>query len=151
MGYNKMGFETTVCNRCGGTGHYSYCQAYGTRCFKCNGAGVVLTPKGMAALSFFRASMEIPASEVKVGMVHRSEPGSKWFPVVEVGGKIHHDGDVSYSTNGCTYHRNAESMITALPALEEYGTFLIEAIRFQSRLTKAGKEMKKYLKMRGEV
>jgi len=28
-----------VCGRCGGTGHYSFCQMYGTTCFGCSGTG----------------------------------------------------------------------------------------------------------------
>lgn len=151
MGYDKMGFETKVCSRCGGTGHYSYCTAYGSRCFKCQGAKYIYTAKGLAALNFFRESMEIPAGQIKVGMLHRSEPGRKWFPVIEVGNKIASDGDINYSTNGCTYHKNPNSMVTAIVSNDEYTEKLIEAIRFQSRLTKAGKEMKKYLKIRGEA
>jgi hypothetical protein len=30
---------TTECSRCGGSGHYSYCQMYGTTCFGCSGSG----------------------------------------------------------------------------------------------------------------
>lgn len=37
-----LGHET-VCSRCGGGGHYSYCQMYGTRCFQCGGSGKVAT------------------------------------------------------------------------------------------------------------
>lgn len=38
---------TRPCSRCGGSGHYSYCQMYGTRCFKCGGSGKEpCTPKG---------------------------------------------------------------------------------------------------------
>jgi hypothetical protein len=31
LGWNKP------CTRCGGSGHYSYCQRFGTTCFKCDG------------------------------------------------------------------------------------------------------------------
>ena len=31
-----------VCSRCGGSGHYSYNQMYGTVCFKCNGMKYLL-------------------------------------------------------------------------------------------------------------
>jgi hypothetical protein len=31
MGWNKP------CTRCGGSGHYSYCERFGTTCFKCDG------------------------------------------------------------------------------------------------------------------
>ena len=30
-----------TCNRCGGTGHYSYCTMYGSTCFGCSGNRVV--------------------------------------------------------------------------------------------------------------
>jgi hypothetical protein len=44
--------ETTACSRCSGTGHYSYCQRYGTICFKCSGRKIVYTKRGHAALQF---------------------------------------------------------------------------------------------------
>lgn len=31
--------KLVACSRCGGGGHYSYCQQYGTKCFKCHGSG----------------------------------------------------------------------------------------------------------------
>jgi hypothetical protein len=37
----KAGF-TTVCGRCGGTGHYSYNQIDGTRCYGCGGRKVAM-------------------------------------------------------------------------------------------------------------
>lgn len=32
---------TRDCGRCGGTGHYSYCERFGTKCFGCGGSGKV--------------------------------------------------------------------------------------------------------------
>jgi DnaJ-class molecular chaperone len=40
-------FETTTCDRCGGSGYMPY-AAYGGVCFKCNKAGVVYTRAGRA-------------------------------------------------------------------------------------------------------
>lgn len=37
----KSGFMVT-CSRCGGSGHYSYCERYGTSCFKCEGNKMTL-------------------------------------------------------------------------------------------------------------
>ena len=34
------------CPRCGGSGHYSYCEAHGTTCFRCNGKGKVAPTSG---------------------------------------------------------------------------------------------------------
>lgn len=41
--------EGQTCSRCCGGGHYSYCQMYGTTCFKCGGRGTV-APKITHAL-----------------------------------------------------------------------------------------------------
>ena len=35
---NALGLLAT-CTRCGGSGHYSYCQTHGTTCFGCGGSG----------------------------------------------------------------------------------------------------------------
>jgi hypothetical protein len=37
------------CSRCGGSGHYSYCQRFGTTCFKCGGKGIQRTRAAKAA------------------------------------------------------------------------------------------------------
>src|SRR5262245_6075925 len=63
----KTLFESQTCSRCGGTGHYSYCQMHGTTCFKCGGKGVTLTKRGSAAQAWFTAQKMRPASEIKVG------------------------------------------------------------------------------------
>lgn len=60
-------FETTACSRCGGSGQYSYCQAFGTRCFGCGGKGVKYTARGAEALRYFRALSECPASMLREG------------------------------------------------------------------------------------
>lgn len=146
VSYDKMGFEKTACSRCGGTGHYSYCQAYGTVCFKCGGNGKVHTKRGWSALVFFRESLEMPVKDLKVGMIHRKRPDCQWFKVLTVEKDKLNDGCIQYSTNGCIYGIPDSGKVTALVGIKEYTVKLIESIRYQSRLTKAGKEMKKYLK-----
>lgn len=59
--------ETETCGRCGGSGHYSYCQMYGTRCFKCGGGKVVYTKRGAAARKYLETLRCKPARELKVG------------------------------------------------------------------------------------
>src|SRR5215467_1087703 len=46
---NAKEFESEICSRCGGSGHYSYCQMWGTICFKCKGRKRVYTKRGAAA------------------------------------------------------------------------------------------------------
>lgn len=68
------GFETVTCSRCGGSGHYSYCQMYGTTCFKCRGRKVVFTKRGAAAFDWYLKALSRPAGELAVGDVIYEEP-----------------------------------------------------------------------------
>ncbi len=63
----KTRFETEVCSRCDGSGQYSYCQEFGTNCFKCSGAGRVLSKRGSVAKTYLEKLCTKPVSEVKVG------------------------------------------------------------------------------------
>lgn len=79
-------FEHTTCSRCGGSGEYSYCLSYGTRCFKCGGAGWTFTARGQAAANLFVDSLKVRVEDVQVGQTVRVEgvPGyisSFWLKV----------------------------------------------------------------------
>lgn len=67
--------ETRVCGRCGGTGHYSYCSMYGTRCFGCSGAKAKYTKRGAAAAAFLQNLRSRKASDLRVGMLVFIEAG----------------------------------------------------------------------------
>lgn len=60
-------FETEPCTRCGGSGSYSYCQMYGTTCFKCSGRGRSLTKRGHAAVAFLRQLRSRKGADVRLG------------------------------------------------------------------------------------
>lgn len=76
-------FESKECPRCGGSGHYSFNLMHGTMCYGCSGTGEQLTKRGKAAKDFFAASMQIPASELKVGMAILESSGYKTFAKIE--------------------------------------------------------------------
>lgn len=59
--------ETVTCTRCGGTGNYSYCQMYGSRCFKCHGSGKQYTKRGHAAALYLESLRRRKGADVKVG------------------------------------------------------------------------------------
>lgn len=59
--------ETETCSRCGGSGNYSYCQWFGTVCFKCGGRKVTLTKRGAAAARYLRELRSKRAADVKPG------------------------------------------------------------------------------------
>ncbi len=67
MEAQKLQLERETCSRCGGSGHYSYCQRYGTRCFKCGGKGVVLSKRGAVAKAYLTRLRSRPACELKPG------------------------------------------------------------------------------------
>jgi hypothetical protein len=64
-------FETEPCSRCGGTGQHSYCQMYGTTCFKCQGSGKQWTrkdkPLAMAVQSARSEAESIHGTRAQVG------------------------------------------------------------------------------------
>jgi DnaJ-class molecular chaperone len=71
----KLSFtnETKSCTRCGGSGQYSYCAMWGSRCFKCHGTGKVLTTrcaKRRAEYTALRAELLGAAAEtIQIGDV----------------------------------------------------------------------------------
>jgi hypothetical protein len=62
-------FESETCSRCHGTGEYSFCYDYGTRCFKCSGSKVVLTKRGAVAQRFLNELQTIPVAALQTGAI----------------------------------------------------------------------------------
>lgn len=60
-------FESEVCTRCCGTGHYSFNMVSGTRCFGCGGVGHKLTKRGHAAQTYINELRKAKVSDLKVG------------------------------------------------------------------------------------
>lgn len=135
--------ENVTCSRCGGSGHYSYCQMYGTTCFKCAGAGVTLTKRGAAAQAWLNAQKRKPGAEVKVGETIMVEgiPGfspSYWAKVTEVaeGCNI----TVVGIKNGQSMVLNGwgEQSVRVAQSKERLAELRAEALAFQANLTQAG-------------
>lgn len=73
-------YETEVCSRCHGSGHYSRCQTWRTHCFKCGtedkpGTGKQLTRRAKSARekveTLKREMTGIPIEDLRAGMVYR--------------------------------------------------------------------------------
>lgn len=82
-------FENVTCSRCAGSGKFSYCQMYGSTCFKCHGDGKTLTKRGHAAQLWLNAQKRKPGSAVVVGdtIMVDGIPGfsaSYWGKVTEI-------------------------------------------------------------------
>jgi hypothetical protein len=132
---SKLGFECITCNRCDGTGHFSYCTGYGTRCFKCAGNKVILTGRGSQAHAMYMRAMEVSYAEVKIGMQIRDENPLTgvvtWHTVteVEVDGTTFNIKCAKFGASG-----GAEHTIRIARKAEEKAAFLKAALEFQATL-----------------
>jgi hypothetical protein len=150
-------FETTTCSRCGGTGQYSYCRAYGTKCFKCHGGGLSFTKRGELAHTYYMKSLETPLNEIKVGdLVQVWDMTRNYFATV-----IQMAASDAYAKQGMpalcmttNHEKNGKSGLTASPddmvrvghSREEKLVKIAIALEYQASLTKQGKPRKRKIK-----
>ena len=94
--------ETETCGRCGGCGHYSYCQSHGTRCFGCGGTGTKLTKRGAKAKAYWNWLLTTSGSYAQEGdRIFRSGSpfgGNGWMTIES----ISETGDITATTKGGT-------------------------------------------------
>lgn len=146
-------YETKVCGRCGGTGQYSYCQMYGTRCFGCSGKGKVYTRRGLAAIEYARKLRTVKAEDVQPGWLlwEGGGPFSRagWFKVIEVGLGIDGSKWMNKETGEwMPYYiiRTTESSIGTFPGSDvqavvdksRIAAFKALSLGYQATLTKTG-------------
>lgn len=146
---NKNGFEIQTCSRCGGSGEYSYCTMYGSRCFKCSGKKVVFTKRGLAAYYFYLDLFKIPASEVKVGNLIESFGKKARVLEVEVVKLEGSSNGVPYCEEGINlktaigHHISGKDHLIMVGATAEViAERLAKAMEYQASLTKMGKPRK---------
>jgi hypothetical protein len=149
----KLLFENVTCSRCAGSGHYSYCQIYGTTCFKCAGDGVTLTARGKAAQAWLTARRKKPGREVVVGdtVLIDGIPGfsaSKWAKVTEITGTGAEHKMVTVDKRGETLALNGfwDSAVRVAMSKEAAAILKTEALAYQATLTKAGTVAKRKTK-----
>lgn len=143
------GFETKVCGRCGGSGHYSFNLMDGTMCYGCKGAGLVYTKRGLAAKLFFEDSLSVPAEDIKVGDIIRCWAGvKKFYPVTEATTGVTSDGRpvVELHMENSIYRCIAGTKIRKGADGETKAAKLAAALDYQASLTLQGKVSKKSLK-----
>lgn len=139
---SKLGFEIEDCSRCSGTGHYSYCQRYGTMCFKCGGKKWVYTKRGQAARTYYDELCTVKGSELKIGdVIH--------YVDVTFGGDVYgnkatvkgiENNDIS--TDKVLFSNGINSTYRLIFKGEEKEKRLEEARKYQDTLTKQGKPRK---------
>lgn len=78
-------FESKVCSRCGGSGHFSFNLKHGSMCYRCYGTGFKLKKHGLGleAFKFFYDSLTIPAIDLVVGMKIEELNFSQKFVVIK--------------------------------------------------------------------
>jgi len=143
------GFESRICPRCGGSGHYSIGV-----CFKCHGARKVLTKRGTAAALFLSRSREVPAGSLVVGDLLRMEgftAGSFSVPTYFIKiDSITTEGNGSLTISGSNAKRGGASMGGLLPTSmvrkgwthDEKVAQRVAALAYQATLGVSGKVLK---------
>lgn len=157
----KTVFETEVCSRCGGTGHYSFNGEHSI-CYKCDGKKIALTKRGQAARQYYLDKRTITPEQVKVGDVI-SFYGMKRLTVAKItlkqsGTAINQKGEATPIEH--YYFENKDGLTGAVQKLKEYNKggiwdirlllspeenekLLKEALAYQETLTKQGKPRKR--------
>lgn len=160
-------FESETCSRCGGGGYFQhFAGVWGGRCFKCGGAGKLLTKKGAAANAWLIALRTRKASELEVGQYIRCDritmggqsyrvtglitriglsetakwqdkTTGEWKPYLEIETKEGKKGETGVS------QVFADSTFIRVFPREEARAQVRAAIEYQNTLSKAGKPRKR--------
>jgi hypothetical protein len=68
---NKQGFPIETCDRCQGSGKYSFNMVHGSMCFGCSGSGTVIVKRAAEAWKMYQAEVKQLrrplASQLQVG------------------------------------------------------------------------------------
>lgn len=141
-------FESTACSRCGGLGNIPhYGHVYNGVCFKCHGAGRMLTPKGKSARKLFdelitEATDRKPAWDVAIGERIQVRPG-KFARVI---GKSFTSrsgavidgmclGSAVLETKSSSIHFTPDSLVGIAPSSERRNEIIREVVKRRSGAT----------------
>ena len=149
--------ETEPCTRCGGSGQYSFCTMYGSKCFKCAGAGKRYTKRGRTAKAYLMSLRlkETPVTDIKVGDEIRQN--GKAYIVTEITESTHagmfsnsetnhvltpysHDY-INLHTLKAVHGIRKESTVSQHSGIDDIKSWLMMA-EFQKSLLKSGKPSK---------
>ena len=148
----KIEYEKETCGRCGGSGHFSYNQITGTRCFGCEGSGERYTKRGAAALKFAQSLADRTVADVKVGdVVLYNNGGRITVQAIETGVSMGHSlmdketGEfvpiygIKLTGPKHSHTFNVDTTVRVPLSVEQAQ----EVIDYQTNLTKAGKPRKR--------
>ena len=146
------GFETKTCGRCGGSGHYSYCQRFGTVCFGCGGNGKEYTKRGKAAREYYQSLLPAKAAKDLVAG-DRFYHHPTWLEVIALGPSTCHrivngqpvdDGYINIECKGILVAGvSPEHVYRVAPTAEQKAEAVAKAMAYQASLTALGKPAKR--------
>lgn len=151
-------FESVTCTRCGGTGQYSWCQSYGSKCFKCAGVTETLTKRGKAAQAYYIGLLSKEVQNLQPGdkVYDAGCPMIKsagWHAVIEVVPSVQMrklSGDTEWRCAGDSgaldvrcegYGFSAaepDRVFRVAATAEQKKAAKVEALAYQATLTKTG-------------
>jgi len=139
--------ETETCTRCCGTGNFSYCQTYGTKCFKCGGSGKQLTKRGKLVQARYNELRAIDAMDIKPGMRIKFDmfgAGYITATIKTAEAKVDCAGpSMDFETNGGKkYGFGKGCKVYLVPSGEALEAMRKELIAYRDSLTLAGKPRK---------
>jgi len=137
--------ETVCCSRCAGSGHYSRCESYGTRCFKCAGAGTALTKRAAIARAYITSlrTKLTAVADIKAG--ERVNIEGKWatalsVEVADTTTTIKTDCKVGFFATDCCAYGNSTTFLVLVP-YDKDATWAA-GLALQNSLSKMGKPTK---------
>jgi len=151
-------FETDTCSRCGGSGHYSFNQIDGTRCYGCNGRGRRFTKRGAEAKRFYDELRSKRVRDIEVGDLVYSTAYGKFHRVTEIG---RDPGDMRFGSRnlGVDYEAtevwgmrttgvghaglDPDKVMVMGQTAEQKAENIAKAVEYQETLTKAGTPRKR--------
>jgi len=114
-------YESKTCGRCGGSGHYSYCQSYGTTCFSCRGRKTVLSKAGAAASAavdaFIKANFSVMVRNLTPGTLVRVEGVTRSVVTAEFTGSYGASNGVPYESWMVTFNKPIKSAFGAYASM----------------------------------
>ncbi len=131
--------ETEVCSRCGGSGRHSYCQSWGTVCFRCQGVKRTLTKRGAAASKHLRQLRSKKLPDIRPGDSVRVDwPKVYWANVQAILPQA--EGGFTMECEGIRFAGlTSDSVFRVRQSREEATETLRQALEYQDSLTKQGK------------
>jgi hypothetical protein len=154
---NKQGFPIETCDRCQGSGQYSFHLIHGTMCFNCNGEGTRIVKRARQAWKMYQQELwdlkHTPVSRLQVGDIIAHEKVWRRVSAIDVGDRVCHWRITGKDENGNdVMEPKCYMIVLTIEALHKGDVHLPEAKRpvhcnGEARLNTSKVDASKYLAM----